>query len=130
MSWRVVVISSQAKVDYKMEYLVVRTVDEVKRIHLSEIGVLLIENTAVSLTAYLLCELNRRKVKVIFCDHERNPCAELTPLHGSHDSSARIRQQLRWQGRVKQNVWTEIVRRKIRLQRDVLCSLGLVQANI
>lgn len=34
MSWRVVVVSSNAKVDYKLEYLVVRTVDEVKRVHL------------------------------------------------------------------------------------------------
>ena len=130
MSWRVVVVSSQAKLDYKMDYLVVRTVDEVKRIHLSEIAVLMVENTAVSLTAYLLCELNSRKIKVVFCDHERNPCAELTPLHGSHDSSAKIRQQLRWPDNVKQNVWTEIVRQKIRLQRDLLCSRGLPQAEL
>ena len=46
MSWRVVVVSSNAKVDYKLEYLVVRTVDEVKRVHLSEVGVLMLESTA------------------------------------------------------------------------------------
>ena len=67
MSWRVVMISSNAKLDYKLDYLVVRTADEVKRIHLSEIGVLVVESTAVSLTAYLLCELTQRKIKVIFC---------------------------------------------------------------
>ena len=43
MSWRVVVISSTAKLDYKMDYLVVRNREAVKRIHLSEISVLLIE---------------------------------------------------------------------------------------
>ncbi|OUP66199.1 hypothetical protein B5F12_01390 [Pseudoflavonifractor sp. An176] len=62
MSWRVVVVSSNAKVDYKLEYLVVRTVDEVKRVHLSEVGVLMLESTAISLTTYLLCELVRRKI--------------------------------------------------------------------
>lgn len=76
-------VASNAKLDYKLDYLVVRTLDEVKRIHLSEIGVLMVESTAVSLTAYLLCELMRRKIKVIFCDHDRNPCAELVPVNGS-----------------------------------------------
>ena len=70
MSWRVVVVASNAKVDYKMDYIVVRTVDEVRRVHISEIGVLMIESTAVSITAYALCELANRKVKVFFCEHE------------------------------------------------------------
>ncbi len=71
MSWRVVTVSSLSKLDYKMDYLVVRNTDGVKRIHLSEISVLMIESTAVSLTAYLLCELNKRKIDIIFCDERR-----------------------------------------------------------
>ena len=31
MSWRVVVVSSKSKLDYKMDYLVVRSADTVKR---------------------------------------------------------------------------------------------------
>ena len=54
MSWRVVVVTKNSKVDYKLDYLVVRTVDDIVRVHLSEIGVLIIESTAVSITAYLL----------------------------------------------------------------------------
>ena len=130
MSWRVVVVSSNAKVDYKLDYLVVRTIDEVKRVHLSEVGVLILESTAVSLTAYLMCELIRRKVKVIFCDHQRNPCGEVVPLHGSHDSSAKIRQQLQWPEAVRQQVWTEIVREKLRRQRSHLCRRALPQAQL
>jgi hypothetical protein len=60
MSWRVVVVSSNAKVDYKLNYLVVRTLNEVKRVHLSEIGVLILESTAISIASYLLCELLQR----------------------------------------------------------------------
>lgn len=33
MSWRVVVVSSNAKVDYKMDYLVVRSVDTTRKVH-------------------------------------------------------------------------------------------------
>ncbi len=120
MSWRVVVISSNAKVDYKMDYLVVRTLDETRRVHISEIAVLMLESTAVSLTAYAVCELLSHKVKIIFCDKQRNPCGEVLPTGGSHDSTAKIRQQISWKPNTRQSVWTEIIRAKIRNQRDVL----------
>ena len=64
MSWRTVVISSNAKLDYQMGYMVVRRMDTLK-IHLSEMEILLIESTAVSLTAALLAELSKKKIKVI-----------------------------------------------------------------
>ena len=52
MSWRVVVVTGCAKVDYKMDYVVVRSIDHVRRVHISEIAVLMFENTAISVTAY------------------------------------------------------------------------------
>lgn len=70
MSWRIVVISQRAKLDLKMNYLVVRKQDETVKIFLGEIGQIIIESTAVSLTASLLCELVKRKIKVIFCDEK------------------------------------------------------------
>ena len=73
MSWRIVSVSSLAKLDYKMDYLVVHTQENIRRVHLSEISVLLIEATAVSLTAYLLCELAKWKIVVVFCDEKRFP---------------------------------------------------------
>ena len=48
MSWRTVIISNRAKLDMKTGYLVVRSEDLVKKIHLDEISALIIENTAVS----------------------------------------------------------------------------------
>ena len=72
MSWRTVVISNNAKLDYQMGYMVVRRMDTLK-IHLSEMETLIIESTAVSLTAALLSELSKKKIKVIFCDENRNP---------------------------------------------------------
>ena len=69
MSFRTVVITKKAKLDYKMGYLVVRTEDQTTRVHLSEISVLMLETTAVSLTAYLLAELSKQKIAVIFLRH-------------------------------------------------------------
>ena len=57
MSWRTVVITEHCKLDHKMGYLVVRK-DEVKRIFLDEIAVLIIENPAVSMTGCLIVRLS------------------------------------------------------------------------
>ena len=120
MSWRIVVISQRAKLDLKMNYLVVRKQDETVKIFLGEIGQIIIESTAVSLTASLLCELVKRKIKVIFCDEKRNPCSELLPYYGSHDTSEKIRTQMEWGEYGKGSVWTKIIREKIKNQRDLL----------
>lgn len=123
MSWRVIVISKRAKLDLKLNYLVIRG-EETHKVYLNEIGLLLIESTAVSLTAALLSELVRRKIKVVFCDEKRNPVSELLPYYGSHDCSAKIKMQIAWPEPVKESVWTEIVREKIRQQYLLLAENG------
>lgn len=119
MSWRTIVVSSSAKLDYQMGYLVVRKGETVK-VHISEIYMLIIESTAVSLTAALLCELTKKKIKVVFCDEKRNPSSELIPYYGSHDTSVKVRNQIGWGKEIKTAVWTEIVMDKIRKQAEVL----------
>lgn len=125
MSWRIVVISNCAKLDYKMDYMLVRQ-ESITKIHLSEILLLLIESTAVSLTTSLLCELTKRKIKVIFCDEKRNPSSELVGYYGSHDTSAKIRKQIQWTDESKKLIWTEIVSEKIRNQKLFLEDLEKV----
>lgn len=129
MSWRTVIISQRAKLDLQLGSMVVRS-EETKKIHLSEIGILIIESTAVSLTVALLSALVKEKVKIIFCDERRNPESELLPYCGCHDGTAKIRQQLVWSDDVRGSVWTEIVREKINRQAHLLRRLGLEQAKL
>lgn len=119
MSWRTVVISKSAKLDYQMGYMVVRQ-EETTKIFLNEISIVLIETTAVSITGSLLCELMKNKIKVIFCDEKRNPSSEVVSYYGSHDTSAKIRNQIAWNDDIKTSIWTEIVTEKIRKQKEVL----------
>ena len=130
MSWRVVVVSSNAKVDYRLGYIEVRTAEKTQKVHIGEIAVLMLESTAVSVTAYAICELLSHKVKVIFCDNKRNPCGEIIPFYGSHDTSSNVRTQIKWSLKAKQSVWTEIVKAKIRGQREVLSYFDLPQADM
>ncbi len=124
MSFRTVVISKTAKLDFSLGYLVVRDVESTVKVHLSEISVLLIENPAVSVTAALLDELIAKKTAVIFCDAKRNPYAQLLPLYGAHNASLKLKQQINWSGAAKQLVWTAIVREKILRQAAVLKHRG------
>lgn len=129
MSWRTVVISKSAKLDYQMGCMVVRQ-DKTVKIHLSEISNLIIETTAVSITAALLSELTKKKVKVIFCDEKRNPSSELIPYYGCHDTSSKVRTQIKWSDEIKAAVWTEIVSEKIRKQAEHLEKLKLSEAGM
>lgn len=129
MSWRTVVISQSSKLDYQLGHMVVRQ-EKIHKIYISEIHTLVIETTAVSITASLLAELTKQKVKVIFCDEKRNPSSELIPYYGSHDSSAKIRSQVKWDDSIKGEVWTEIIKEKISQQKLHLQDLRLHEANL
>ena len=129
MSWRVVVISKRAKLDYQLGYLVVRN-ESVTKIHLGEISTLLIESTAVSITTSLLAELTKKKIKVIFCDEKRNPSSELVGYYGSHDTSSKVRNQIQWSRNSKDAVWTEIVTEKIRKQKKLLEYQGKEESKL
>ena len=129
MSWRIVVIRGPAKLDLKLGQMMVRQ-EETTRINLNEMAMLVLENTAISLTACLLSELMERKIKVIFCDSRRNPQSELVPFHGSHDSTGKIRTQIGWTEFIKEQVWTEIVREKIRNQMIHMKELQKPEAEL
>lgn len=120
MSWRIVVISDRAKLDFKLNYMVVRQKEETTKIFLDEISLLILESTAISITVSLLSQLIKKKIKVIFCDEKRNPISELISYYGSHDSSDKIRKQIKWSDNIKSLIWTEIVRQKLNNQKLTL----------
>ncbi|NMB09381.1 MAG: type II CRISPR-associated endonuclease Cas1 [Tissierellia bacterium] len=120
MSWRIVMISNRAKLDFKLNYMVVRQKEETTKIFLDEISLLILESTAISVTVSLLSQLIKKKIKVIFCDEKRNPISELISYYGSHDSSDKIRKQIKWSDNIKSLIWTEIVRQKLNNQKLTL----------
>lgn len=129
MVFRTIAITKRAKLNLTMGFLEVRG-ETSTRIFLDDIDIILIENQAVSMTAALMTELMKKKIKVIFCDEKRNPQAEMIPYYGSGDSSRKIRNQISWTDSVKERVWTEIVREKIQNQAFFLNELGKTREEI
>ena len=64
MGFRTVIIKNRAKLEVRLNILIVRGEQE-KKVFLDEINTLIIQSTAVSLTVSLLCELMKRNIKVI-----------------------------------------------------------------
>ncbi len=124
MTWRTVVIRERAKLDYSLNFMTVRQKAGVKKISLGEIYMVIVENTAVSLTAVLLNELIKNKIKVVFCDEKRNPSSELIQYYGSHDTSLKYKNQLEWSRESKERIWTRIVYEKIFNQMQFLKKLN------
>ena len=130
MSWRTVVIGSRSKLDFKMNYMIISKDFETTKVYIDEIYMLIIESTAVSLTAVLLNELIKKKVAIVFCDEKRNPTSEVLPLHGSHNCSKRCREQAEWSKDLQAYIWPEIVRHKIMNQADLLQHQELAEAEL
>lgn len=128
MAFRTVVINTHSKLEYSLSYLVFRTPETTKKIHLDEVHTLIVESDAVSLTTSLLIELSKRKIKVIFCDEKHNPSAELMPCYGNGNSSKRIKEQMAWKEDVSAGVWQQIIQRKIQNQATYLSKRGSQEA--
>lgn len=125
MGFRTIVVNSRCKLEFRLNFLIIRSENE-KRIFINEINTLIVQSTAVSLTAALLSELIHNNVKVIFCDEKCNPLAELLPYYGAHNTSKRIKTQIRWKNDAKGKVWKTLIRKKILNQAEVLRTLEYV----
>lgn len=123
MSFRTVVITKQAKLNYKNHFLVVKKEADEQYIHLSEIDTIIVDSIAVSISSYLLKELSDNKINIIFCNEKHNPFGELQPYYSSHNSSKKIMEQIKWTIKQKEKIWEIIVRNKILNQAYVLKSI-------
>ncbi|WP_311562361.1 type II CRISPR-associated endonuclease Cas1 [Peptoniphilus duerdenii] len=125
MTWRVVVIDNRAKLELKLSHLVVRQDgNKVQKIYLKDISHIIVNTTEASITFALLNEIVKNKIKLIFCDETRNPTAEVSPLYSSYNTSEKIRLQIKWDEYTKGEVWQQIVKQKIKNQRNLLETAG------
>lgn len=118
--FRTVCIENRAKCSYSGGYLVVTNGAATTKIHLSEISSLTFSTSQVYVSGYLMSELAKSKIPVVFCDEKCYPVAESLPLHGAHNCAARASAQLEWTLPSKKRLWQKVVRDKIELQAQVL----------
>lgn len=120
MAFRTVFIESSCRCSYQGGYLVVRKTDETRKIHLSEISSIILQDTQVYISAYLLSELAKSKISLVVSDEKCSPIGQYVPLYGAHNASKRVAEQLAWSEPIKKRVWQQVVKEKIRQQALLL----------
>ena len=128
--WRIIVVTGRGKLDLRYNSISIRRDNRTDFIYIGEVNTLILETTTISITAALMCELINQKVKVIFCDEKSNPHFELLPFYGSHDCSAKIKEQIAWTDFLKESLWTIIVTEKIENQMKLLKKLNKEEYRI
>lgn len=126
MTWRTVVISKRSKLFFKMGHMVIRDFEnKITKIYLKDISHVILTTTEISITAALMNEFQKQKIKLIISDEKGNPSAELTPLYNSFNSTEKIKAQIKWKKTTKQYLWQLIVKEKIKKQMYHLKAKGL-----
>lgn len=109
-----------------MGYMVIRDFEnKITKIYLKDISHVILTTTEISITAALMNEFQKQKIKLIISDEKGNPSAELTPLYNSFNSTEKIKAQIKWKKTTKQYLWQLIVKEKIKKQMYHLKDKGL-----
>ncbi len=66
MGWCTVVVNTHSKLAYVNNHLIFKNAEKTERLHLSEIDVLLLETTDITITTMLLKRLVDEKILVLF----------------------------------------------------------------
>ena len=123
--WRGIVIDKGVDLSYDNGCLKVTDKEgEARTVPLYNVRTVMISSTQARLTAYLVNELNRRGISLVFCDERRRPTGEIVGYAVHHASPGRLRDQLRWKKAVRLDVWGEILRQKLTMQKRLLELLG------
>lgn len=119
MSWRTVLISGRAKLDLKLNNMIIRK-EEVNSIHIPEITILIIDSTTVSITTALIEKLVENKTKIIFTGKDHNPIGEVVNYYNKHNNVLMIKKQIKWSDKIKSLVWQRIIKQKIYFQSELV----------
>lgn len=119
--------SNRAFLSLHLGQLVIELYDEERKApkekitrHIEDIGIIILESPAVTLTTALLAALNDNNVAVVVCDERHMPSGLLLPLEGHTVQSERFQDQLNASLPLRKQLWQQTVSAKIANQSKVL----------
>jgi CRISP-associated protein Cas1 len=125
MGWRTVVVTKHSKLSYKMEHLVVQTEDEIIKVPISDLQLVLIATTQAVITSHLVMELSRNDIKVVFTDNKQMPIGEFNSYYSNVNRNKSISKQINWKKERKSKLWQAIIQTKIANQAKMLAKYNL-----
>ena len=99
--------------------------ETVGKVPVEDLGILVLEHPAISITQGLILACQKNNVAVVFCDERHLPYSTLLPLsEGNQLHSKVLRQQIKISQPSKKQLWKNIIQEKIRQQAHTLKQLG------
>jgi CRISPR-associated protein Cas1 len=121
---RIVEVGSPARLSYKNKQLrVEREGEEPAHIPIEDLGVLVLDNEQITLTAALLSACAEANVAVVTCGAKHIPASLLAPFEGNTLHAKTLREQIEMPESKKKRTWQQIVQAKIREQSRLLIEL-------
>jgi len=97
----------------------------VGNIPVEDLGILILEHPAITITQGVILACQKNNVGLVFCDERHLPYSTLLPLsEGNQLHSKVLRQQIKISQPSKKRLWKKIVQEKIRQQALTLKSIG------
>lgn len=128
--WRSLVIGTGCRITYTEGQMTVQKKDGTEEsIPLFDVQAVMISSEQTTLTARLICELQKRHIRVIFCDEKKLPYGEVVGYYHHHAAAERIREQIAWKKEHCCEIWRVIVFQKVEMQRKLLRFLHLKYAE-
>lgn len=113
MSFRTIVINNRCKLEYSLNYLIIRKLEEEKKVLLDEVRLIIVHSLQVSITSALISEISKRKIKIVFCDEKHQPECEMVSYQNNHYSYRKIKEQINFSNENKDLLWKYIIKEKI-----------------
>lgn len=89
-------------------------------IPLSDIGIIVLDGMATSITTRLLAACSSYNVVLVICDKKHIPCGMYMPFNQHSRTVKIIRKQVQWPEDIKDKLWQKIIEYKIYNQSKVL----------
>lgn len=119
MGWRHIMITNNARLSVKRSQLVVQQEDNIT-IPLQDIASILIEASAVTITANVLSECAKHKVSLFTCDSKKLPNGVWTGFNQHSRQLTVLETQMALTKPFKKRMWQQIIQQKIRNQAKCL----------
>ena len=111
--FRTVFITKGQYLTVKDEWLLINYGDTVKKVPLSDIKNLFIDNVYINISAYALQKLAKYGINAILCDDTHLPCCNLLPLNTHYRPYGVLKKQIALTDTFKNLLWQRIVKAKI-----------------
>ncbi|MFO3701891.1 type II CRISPR-associated endonuclease Cas1 [Staphylococcus felis] len=119
MSFRTVIVTTEAKLSLRRNHLIVKG-EQVSQVSLNEISCLVIEHPNVSMTGHLINALSNHKIVTILCNSKHLPHTFFLSVYGHHRQSRLIAKQMDWSNERKNRLWQELIKHKILNQKQII----------